>query len=71
MLMWTNTYNDEEPKASRQVTIIMDSDLGCPWSRAPLYTSILPNIMIPDIGKTLCETEAQVVLYLQHHDPAW
>lgn len=57
----TNTYNDEEPKASRQVVqSIMDSDLVV-LGPGSLYTSILPNIMIPDIGKALCETEAQVV----------
>lgn len=57
----TNTYNNEEPKASRQVVqSIMDSDLVV-LGPGSLYTSILPNIMIPDIGKALCETEAQVV----------
>ncbi|MGQ7687960.1 gluconeogenesis factor YvcK family protein [Streptococcus suis] len=57
----TNTYNDGEPKASRQVVqSIMDSDLVV-LGPGSLYTSILPNIMIPDIGKALCETEAQVV----------
>lgn len=57
----TNTYNDEEPKASRQVVqSIMDSDLVV-LGPGSLYTSILPNLMIPDIGKALCETEAQVV----------
>ncbi|HEL1556429.1 TPA: uridine diphosphate-N-acetylglucosamine-binding protein YvcK [Streptococcus suis] len=57
----TNTYNDEEPKASRQVVeSIMDSDLVV-LGPGSLYTSILPNIMIPDIGKALRETKAEVV----------
>lgn len=57
----TNTYNDDEPKASRQVVqSIMESDLVV-LGPGSLYTSILPNIMIPDIGKALKETPAQVV----------
>lgn len=48
------------PPASRKVvTAIMESDpivLG-PGS---LFTSILPNLMIPEIGQALCKTQAQV-----------
>lgn len=57
----TNAYNDEEPKASRQVVeTIMESDMVV-IGPGSLYTSILPNLMISDIGKALKETKAEVI----------
>ena len=57
----TNTYNDQTPTASPQVVdAIMDSDLVV-LGPGSLYTSILPNLMIPEIGQALKETKAEVV----------
>ena len=48
-------------KASRKViSAIMNADLVV-LGPGSLFTSILPNIMIPDIGDALIETEAKVV----------
>ncbi len=56
----TNTYNNEEPKASRQVVeSIMESDMVV-LGPGSLFTSILPNLMISDIGQALKETKAEV-----------
>ncbi|HFI0137913.1 TPA: YvcK family protein [Streptococcus suis] len=56
----TNSYNDDEPKASRQVVeTIMESDMIV-LGPGSLFTSILPNLMISDIGKALKETKAEV-----------
>ncbi|HEL2357323.1 TPA: YvcK family protein [Streptococcus suis] len=55
-----NSYNDDEPKASRQVVeTIMESDMIV-LGPGSLFTSILPNLMISDIGKALKETKAEV-----------
>ena len=56
----TNTYNDEEPKASRKVVdAIMNSDMIV-LGPGSLYTSILPNLVIPEIRQALIETKADV-----------
>ncbi|WP_105129663.1 YvcK family protein [Streptococcus suis] len=56
----TNSYNNDEPKASRQVVeTIMESDMIV-LGPGSLFTSILPNLMISDIGKALKETKAEV-----------
>ncbi|WP_198034029.1 gluconeogenesis factor YvcK family protein [Marinilactibacillus sp. 15R] len=48
-------------KASRKVvSAIMDADMVV-LGPGSLYTSILPNLMIPDIGKAVMNTEANVV----------
>ncbi|MCC5896229.1 MAG: uridine diphosphate-N-acetylglucosamine-binding protein YvcK [Alkalibacterium sp.] len=47
--------------ASRKViSAIMDADMVV-LGPGSLFTSILPNLMIPDIGKAVIETEANVV----------
>lgn len=57
----TNTYNDEEPTASRKVVdAIMDSDMIV-LGPGSLFTSILPNLVIPEIREALLATRAQVV----------
>lgn len=57
----TNTYNDEEPTASRKVVdAIMDSDMIV-LGPGSLFTSILPNLVIPEIREALLSTKAQVV----------
>lgn len=56
----TNTYNEQEPKASRKVVqTILDSDMIV-LGPGSLFTSILPNIMIGEIGQALRDTKAQV-----------
>ena len=55
-----NSYDDAKPTASRKVVdAIMESDMIV---RGPgsLFTSILPNLVIDEIGKALCETKAEV-----------
>jgi len=48
-------------QASRKViSAIMDADMVV-LGPGSLFTSILPNLMIPDIGKAVMETEANVV----------
>ena len=55
-----NTYNDEEPKASRKVVdAIMNSDMIV-LGPGSLYTSILPNLVIPEIRQALIEPKAAV-----------
>ncbi len=55
----TNTYNNEEPTASRKVVdAIMDSDMIV-LGPGSLFTSILPNLVIPEIKKALLETPAE------------
>lgn len=56
----TNSYNDDEPTASCQVVeAIMDSDMVV-LGPGSLFTSILPNLMIPEIGQAIKETSAEV-----------
>ena len=56
----TNTYNNEEPTASRKVVdAIMDSDMIV-LGPGSLFTSILPNLVIPEIKQALLETSAEV-----------
>ncbi|MCY7146857.1 YvcK family protein [Streptococcus gordonii] len=56
----TNTYDDEKPQASRKVVqTILDSDMVV-LGPGSLFTSILPNLVIEEIGQALLETKAQV-----------
>lgn len=56
----TNTYNDQQPTASRKVVeTIMDSDMIV-LGPGSLFTSILPNLVIPEIQQALVETKAQI-----------
>lgn len=56
----TNSYNDDEPTASRKVvTSILESDMIV-LGPGSLFTSILPNLMISEIGQALKETKAEV-----------
>lgn len=57
----TNTYNDDLPKASRKVVeAILQSDMIV-LGPGSLFTSILPNLVIPEIKKALRVTKAEVV----------
>ncbi|MGT2926379.1 gluconeogenesis factor YvcK family protein [Streptococcus cuniculipharyngis] len=56
----TNTYNDDTPKASHKVVkAIMESDLIV-LGPGSLFTSILPNLVIPEIKQALQTTPATV-----------
>ena len=56
----TNAYNEDVPKASRKVVdAIMNSDMIV-LGPGSLYTSILPNLVIPEIRQALIETKADV-----------
>ncbi|KXT76760.1 hypothetical protein STRDD10_00189 [Streptococcus sp. DD10] len=56
----SNTLDQEEPRASKRVVqTILESDMIV-LGPGSLFTSILPNLMIGEIGKALCETKAQV-----------
>lgn len=55
-----NSYDDAKPTASRKVVdAIMESDMIV-LGLGSLFTSILPNLVIDEIGKALCETKAEV-----------
>lgn len=55
-----NSYDDAKPTASRKVVDdIMESDMIV-LGPGSLFTSILPNLVIDEIGKALCETKAEV-----------
>nr|WP_282917608.1 YvcK family protein [Streptococcus canis] len=57
----TNTYNDQRPQASRKVVeAILDSDMIV-LGPGSLFTSILPNLVIPEIKEALHQTKAEVV----------
>ena len=57
-----HTYDENrKPIASREVVeAIMEADMVV-IGPGSLYTSILPNLMIEDIGRAVCETKAEVV----------
>ncbi|MBZ2405471.1 gluconeogenesis factor YvcK family protein [Liquorilactobacillus hordei] len=59
--VWVSRSNNEAPEAVPEViNAIMDADqivLG-PGS---LFTSILPNLMISNVGKAVCKTNAEVI----------
>ncbi|MGT2750337.1 YvcK family protein [Streptococcus orisasini] len=56
----TNSYDDAKPTASRKVVdAIMESDMIV-LGPGSLFTSILPNLVIDEIGQAVCETKAEV-----------
>ncbi|HGH9453329.1 TPA: YvcK family protein [Streptococcus pyogenes] len=57
----TNTYNDQKPQASSKVVeAILESDMIV-LGPGSLFTSILPNLVIPEIKEALRQTKAEVV----------
>lgn len=57
----TNTYNDQKPQASRKVVdTILESDMIV-LGPGSLFTSILPNLVIPEIKEALRQTKAEIV----------
>ena len=60
MFYVTNTLDDEKPEASRRVVnTILESDMIV-LGPGSLFTSILPNIVIEEIGQALLETKAEI-----------
>ena len=56
----TNTYNDQKPVASRKVVqTILESDMVV-LGPGSLFTSILPNMVIEEIGQALLKTQAEI-----------
>jgi uncharacterized cofD-like protein len=56
-----NTTDQGEAKAARKVvSAIMDADMVV-LGPGSLFTSILPNLVIPEVGEALVKTEAEVV----------
>ncbi|MGM0124057.1 hypothetical protein IGI37_001431 [Enterococcus sp. AZ194] len=56
-----NVEGDDTPTAARKVvTSIMEADMVV-LGPGSLFTSILPNLVIPEIGEALVQTEAEVV----------
>ncbi|MFC3928692.1 YvcK family protein [Streptococcus caprae] len=56
----TNSYNDQTPQASPKVVdAIMESEMIV-LGPGSLFTSILPNLVIPEIRQALLETPAEV-----------
>ncbi len=54
-----NTFDQERPKTSKRVVeAILESEVVL--GPGSLFTSILPNLMIDETGKTILETKAQV-----------
>lgn len=57
----TNSDNDEEPRAARKViTAIEEADMIV-LGPGSLYTSILPNLMIEEIGQAVANSQGEVV----------
>jgi uncharacterized cofD-like protein len=57
----TNTYNNEQPKAARKVVkAIQEADMVV-LGPGSLFTSVLPNLVIDEIGKAVKTTRAEVV----------
>lgn len=56
-----NTTDDKEAKAARKVvSAIMEADMVV-LGPGSLFTSILPNLVVPEIGEAIVQTEAEVV----------
>ena len=56
-----NHTNDDEPRAARKVvSSILEADMIV-LGPGSLFTSILPNLMISEIGQALIETQAETV----------
>ncbi|AZP93010.1 YvcK family protein [Enterococcus mundtii] len=56
-----NTEDDSEAKAGRKVvSAIMEADMVV-LGPGSLFTSILPNLVIPEVGEAMLQTKAEVV----------
>lgn len=57
----TNSHNNQLPTASRKVVKAIEEADMVILGPGSLYTSILPNLMIGQIGDAICQTAAEVV----------
>lgn len=57
----TNTYNTESPQAARKVVKAIEEADMIVLGPGSLFTSILPNLVIEEIGKAVCATQAEIV----------
>lgn len=57
----TNTNNNDTPKAARKVIKAIEEADMIVLGPGSLYTSILPNLMVQEIGEAVARTEAEVV----------
>lgn len=57
----TNSHNNQLPTASRKVVKAIEEADMVILGPGSLYTSILPNLMIGQIGEVICQTKAEVV----------
>lgn len=57
----TNTKNDDMPRASRAVVAAIMAADTIVMGPGSLFTSILPNVVIPEIREALIKTTAQIV----------
>ncbi|WEG74060.1 gluconeogenesis factor YvcK family protein [Vagococcus intermedius] len=57
----TNTNNTDKPKAARKVIKAIEEADMIVLGPGSLYTSILPNLMVQEIGEAVSKTEAEVV----------
>ena len=57
----SNAYDEESPKAARKVVqAILNADMIV-LGPGSLFTSILPNLMVKEVGEALKETQAEIV----------
>lgn len=57
----TNTYNTESPQAARKVVKAIEEADMIVLGPGSLFTSILPNLVIEEIGQAVCATQAEIV----------
>lgn len=56
-----NSHDDSDPQAARKVLSAMEEADMIVLGPGSLYTSILPNLMIQDIGEAIVKSKAEVV----------
>ena len=66
----TNTNSNSEPKAVSKVLNAIKNADAVVLGPGSLFTSILPNLMIPNLGEAVRKTSAEDI-YLQYYDAAW
>jgi uncharacterized cofD-like protein len=62
-------YDEDVSATPEAIEAIKEADLII-YGIGSVYTSILPNIIIPDIQEALDQTKAKASLFLQCDDPA-
>ena len=57
----TNTHGEEQPRAARKVVKAIEEADMVVLGPGSLFTSILPNLVITEIGEAIKQTAAEVV----------